>query len=73
MKKYSDSDIIREYNRSTSAAGVARTMGISVNEVNKALKRAGINTQTIRRTGIDQEWHDTGLGKCDFIDDDNDF
>lgn len=71
MKKYSDSDIIREYNKSTNSFAAAQKLGISVNEVKRALLRANICSVEVYRTEADQEWYDAGLGKDDFIDDDN--
>ena len=63
MKKYSNSDIMREYNKSTNSFAVAQKLGISVNEVKRALLRANICSVEVYRTEADQEWHDAGLSK----------
>lgn len=66
--KYSNSDIVREYNRSQSTILVAKKLGIPLREVKLALKKAGIIEKEIHRTKTEQEGYDTGIMGNDFID-----
>ena len=66
--KYSNSDIVREYNRSQSMNLVANKLGVSLREVKLALKKAGIIEKEIHRTKTEQEEYDTGIVGNDFID-----
>lgn len=67
--KYSDSDIIREYNRSSSAIVAAQTLGITTREIKRVLKRAGIIEEQLVRTSIDQKSYEIGIDmKKEFID-----
>ncbi|MCD7996448.1 MAG: hypothetical protein LUH21_04355 [Clostridiales bacterium] len=68
MKKdYSESDVVREFNRSGSVESVAKKFGISSREVNRAIAKAGV-TERYKRTRNEQDSFDAGLSKDDFIE-----
>lgn len=66
--KYSDIDIIREYRRSSTAESVAKKMGISIREVNRALKKASIQKVDLHRFELNEKELNLGLGKTDFLE-----
>lgn len=65
--EYSDSDIIREYGRSINAESVAKKLGISVREVNRTLKRVGVEKKELHRYEFYEREHDIGLDKNDLL------